>query len=438
VEQPFDMDDSSFLLEEFGNISGSSHELCNAIAVATVLHEPISESTMEALHAFVPGCSVQACTLGVVGESGAHLIARELLHGQIMEKNDTSADSFCKAVAAGSALWESFASAQTLMWRRGKDPFPVFSDWLCTIEHCPRAVDALVTLPLHTPGSRPMGAVTLALQHAPDVHGMAALQSFAQRLCGAIGHHTTNLWEVSLGFLMQVVPQKVLSRMLMAASTKGTGARTRSIMVAGVQSDRAADGAGGGKDDEDGDGKNGQKHGNQTTKSIPDDSTGNDADKRRSADYTPPKDGDDARHGPPCRSTPAAATCAPNVCHIHAVECPLLHNTEPQVDAVLVSAGHLSPLSPRCSDGTVVSVLDQSSLEEMSPLTLEFRDPLEERSFRRWFDASQYDVDRNAGLLCAAVFATLLAASLLKGGLSTLPLAIFLQSTCVYFRFVCI
>jgi hypothetical protein len=196
--------------------------LANSVAVAVVLREGLSMNILDAFKEQFP--FVFACDVALQTDTEDDMVIiplfKEFDSGGIPQGVENSYH-----VGKDSAARAAVAFREMIVWHRN-DPLPNYKDWnalLCTNEG-----DAgyLVTMPLLSGAAlneehqTAIGALTVGLKERVDLDSACLLLSrFSFLLSQSISHNTKHLWEVSLAYLVQVLPPGLMRRMLKSTST---------------------------------------------------------------------------------------------------------------------------------------------------------------------------------------------------------------------------
>lgn len=196
--------------------------LANSVAVAVVLREGLSLTILDAFIEQFP--FVSACDVALQTDDGDSLAIIPLFRG-FDSRGLPQGVQNSYHVGKDSAACIAVASREMIIWHRN-DPLPDYKDWhalLCANEG---DVGYVVTMPLlsgpalNKEHQRAIGALTVGLNERADLDSACLLLSrFSILLSQSISHNTKHLWEVSLAYLVQVLPPGLMRRMLKSTST---------------------------------------------------------------------------------------------------------------------------------------------------------------------------------------------------------------------------
>jgi len=323
------------------------------VAVSSILRAEPTPAVAEALLQLIPGLTF--CSLALLADNRSQ---RELLFVPVLGNGllQQPHQSCC-----GTAAWASFASGQTIVWH--PDDGSWYGDCDEVLELHKYHLASIVIVPLQSSGmSSAIGAATFAFA-APRAVDSAWLEHFASLLCRAICHNKKNIWEVSLAALIQVLPPKLLRRVLSSSSWNPSGPVQNGSFNAQI------------------------------------------------APQTPKE----------CISEPPSSESM----HFSEYEDAMDPCDRVCLAAVLAATASLYSGSPHQRRNAIERPSLPPST--FFPLSLEFEDPAVEASYRSWFTTSQCEVDRQLSLVYALMLVVMGFAIWVKGAAGSIAALLTLQ-----------
>lgn len=196
--------------------------LANSVAVSVVLRESLPASILNEFKSNFPFISV--CDVSLQSGNGDDMAIIPLFR-QWEPHGRAQGTEHSFYVGGNSAAHKAAASMESIIWHQG-DPLPDFKDWSVLSRAAGVGIEHLVTMPLLTSSAinekhtMAIGALTVGLCDPLDLDSALLLLSrFNYLLAQSISHNTKHLWEVSLAYLIQVLPPGLMRRMLKSTST---------------------------------------------------------------------------------------------------------------------------------------------------------------------------------------------------------------------------